>query len=200
MEKTKSKGMVGFVILVAIPVVFLICFLLMYIAYVIGMTNAANTSEYVENVTHSTMLDFTMLNANYITQGTFPSTTRACAKKTLLPLKNIIGIGLSQSAPASYDVGYHGSETINLDLKLNCIELYLNSLGYKLGNTGGFSFTPSDYVLRNGPVNLYVIYPGIGCTDDKCYSTIWPPKNPKITYAYIALPNEKVSTVVIKTN
>ncbi|MCK5040433.1 MAG: hypothetical protein KAR87_05695 [Candidatus Aenigmarchaeota archaeon] len=219
MRKTKRKGIGGFVILMIYSVVTTFSVLVIFYTYVSTLDNIAATASHGENITHSAMLDFTMLNTNFINKGNVSSKTLVCAKNTFLPIKYVMGIGLLKGSPNTFNVGYRGhQETVEME---SCMSPFFTSLGYILEVINAiinfiapaashiFLFTPLDIIPQVGQAETYVSYLGTQHYNTPgIIATFWKftipnnmkIKHPKTTYAYITLPNEEIATVVTKTN
>ena len=243
MKKAKRKGFFEPIIYSSIPpIVCAVCIVIIWLISFIGFKTTATTSEYMDNLTQSTMLDFTMLNAKYITVGTFPSTKRTCSGETLLPVKEIMGIGLLHNPDKpedNFSIGYMGYDK-NTSVGL-CISPFFSSLGFSSNilqkidslypSNNSISFLllkPAAFIPKLGQTQTYTIYntkiyynfPGFivnivnkieaveGCTlmkyipiiKDYCDNPDKVMASSKTTYAYIALPNGEVATIVTKTS
>ncbi|MCK5476485.1 MAG: hypothetical protein KAI55_01040 [Candidatus Aenigmarchaeota archaeon] len=175
MNKQKHKAMIVIesILMIILIIVFCTAIPLSYLFYVsILSSSTIPTMEYVENTTHSSMLEFSMLNANYINKGTVDSLTQVCAKNTQLPIKSIIGIGLLNN-PAnphlSFDVGYKGYES-QVDM-VSCMSPIFTSLGYSIDIIKEifvctalvnpiFLFIPINKIPDVGHAETYVLYNG----------------------------------------
>ena len=169
MGETKRKGIGGLVVFILFPIVLVVCVLVMYIMYLVSLSNTATTTTYGENITHSAMLDFTMLNTNLINEGSFAVPTQTCAKNTFLSVKEVIGIGLLSGPSNSFNVGYRGHQE-NVEIA-SCMSPFFSSLGYSRdiieqliacssATIPLFVFIPSNLIPNVGHARTYVIYSG----------------------------------------
>jgi len=172
-------------------IVIAVCFIIIGVVFIFLMKNMIITTIYCENITHSTMLEFTMLNSNLINNGSINTPERTCAKETLLPIKLVIPIGLLEdpgNPENPFEVGYRGYD---VDVEMHsCIPPYLDSLGYATNILQGiaevsvkliefgcinvlpvYRFTPVIGDIGHiSHVQIYFYYENVGCgTDNKCY-------------------------------
>ncbi|MCK5177290.1 MAG: hypothetical protein KAQ92_06190 [Candidatus Aenigmarchaeota archaeon] len=173
MNKQKRKAMIESILIIVVIYIFSFGILASGLVYTtILLSSTIPTIEYVDNITHSSMLEFSMLNANYINKGDASSPTQVCAKNTQLPIKSIIGIGLLNN-PANphlpFDAGYKGYES---EVKMvSCISPIFTSMGYSVEIIKEiwactalinplFLFIPINKIPEVGHAETYVLYNG----------------------------------------